>query len=596
MRATLKAVGFQAKNIRHRALFFVRNVFAAFDREGNLRTDDLHANVVTAMAAAEKHIALINARRIKKSKGKKKPPTLIGDVRKSPWVILNPTLIDNIVREEPDNVPNHPYKAVPAAVAQSVIQQVYSDMQGWRKSVKAYMANPAKFSGYPKMPAYQGRHSLTTFDIPISRTNGKVLPPIGKKAVNTDIAGETQLSARQKGMWDKYPLGKAIEDVKKHIPHPARAKSFKVVFGQGEPRFVVVFDVDFEIHDGCLMAKAHEMANAVAGMRVSKSGVKVQKQPTDEMLLAALKSLVQDGKTRALAGIDLGITNVMGMAFADGSDGAIVSGSRIVSKMMSLNYKIDKWKASHVSPELKALLSKRDKLPEGERLSFAESRQIRALYSEMYSHPEYLALKRDYKLWCDDAFKKIAAGAIKLASSRGIQAIVVGLNKNWKTESNMGGEMNRKFHALAHSRILSNLRSAGEKAGILVVSIEESYTSKISFCNNTKLRNYEHVKQKEGCTEKGTSPRTGLSPRGKTRKENGGERGTKNRHVYQNEGHGEGKPRNWRKYVHAEINGAYNVVRKAFEWFFFNEGLSLDYDLYWLSPKLGVTPMQLSLR
>ena len=70
----------------------------------------------------------------------------------------------------------------------------------------------------------------------------------------------------------------------------------------------------------------------------------------------------------------------------------------------------------------------------------------------------------------------------------------------------------------------------------------------------------------------------------------------KNRHVYRNEGHGAGKPRNWRKYVHAEMNGAYNVMRKAFEWFSFNEGLSLDYELYWLSPKLGVTPMKLSSR
>ena len=130
------------------------------------------------------------------------------------------------------------------------------------------------------------------------------------------------------------------------------------------------------------------------------------------------------------------------------------------------------------------------------------------------------------------------------------------------------------------------------------MSIEESYTSKISFCNDVKLRNYEeeHVKQKEGCTEKENSPRTGLSPSGKTRKENGGKRGVKNRHVYRNEGTGAGKPRNWRKYVHAEMNGAYNVMRKAFEWFFFNEGLSLKYDLYWLSPKLGVTPMKLSSR
>ena len=76
---TLKAVGFQAKNIRHRALFFVRNVFAAFDRQGVLRTDEWHPNVVTAMEAAERHIALINARRTEKAVGKKKPATLLGD-------------------------------------------------------------------------------------------------------------------------------------------------------------------------------------------------------------------------------------------------------------------------------------------------------------------------------------------------------------------------------------------------------------------------------------------------------------------------------------------------------------------------------------
>jgi len=34
-------------------------------------------------------------------------------------------------------------------------------------------------------------------------------------------------------------------------------------------------------------------------------------------------------------------------------------------------------------------------------------------------------------------------------------------------------------------------------------------------------------------------------------------------------------------------------ARKAFEWFSFKEELSLDYDLCWLSPKLGVTPMKL---
>ena len=59
-------------------------------------------------------------------------------VRDNPWGILNITLLDNLVREEPDIAPAHPYKAVPAALAQSVIQQVYSDMQGWLRAIKEY--------------------------------------------------------------------------------------------------------------------------------------------------------------------------------------------------------------------------------------------------------------------------------------------------------------------------------------------------------------------------------------------------------------------------------------------------------------------------
>ena len=62
--------------------------------------------------------------------------------------------------------------------------------------------------------------------------------------------------------------------------------------------------------------------------------------------------------------------------------------------------------------------------------------------------------------------------------------------------------------------------------------------------------------------------------------------------MYRNEGTGEGKPANWRKDVHADINGAYNILRKMFGWLSFNDKLSLEYDLYWLSPKLGVTPMK----
>ena len=61
MREMLYAMGLQAKNITHRAIFFIRNVFAAFDEKGNLRTDKMHENIILALDVAEKHIKLINA-------------------------------------------------------------------------------------------------------------------------------------------------------------------------------------------------------------------------------------------------------------------------------------------------------------------------------------------------------------------------------------------------------------------------------------------------------------------------------------------------------------------------------------------------------
>jgi putative transposase len=313
------------------------------------------------------------------------------------------------------------------------------------------------------------------------------------------------------------------------------------------------------------------------------------------MLIAALIHLCAKGDNLDVGGLDFGITNAMGMAFANGQKGAILSGYRLTSKMEYQSKKLDRWKEKNVPAELTALLSKRDKLPAGQSLPREEKKRIKDLCKEMYSHPAYIKLLNATESWRDDAFKKTAAGTIKIAKKCGIQVLVVGLNKNWKTESNMGGEQNRRFHALAHSRILSQLRSTGEKHGILVVSTEESYTSQISFCNNVELRKYEEkeeVKTQEGCTEQENATRTGLSPSGNTKKENGGQRGTKNRHVYQNEGTRKGKPANWRKIIHAEINGAYNMMRKLFEWFSFNSKLSLDYDLYWLSPKCGVTPMK----
>jgi len=246
---------------------------------------------------------------------------------------------------------------------------------------------------------------------------------------------------------------------------------------------------------------------------------------------------------------------------------------------------------------LKQLISKRDKLPDGERLPRHEQAELRRETKRFYSNPEYVALMTHRNRWLDDALKKVAAGIIKQLAQRKIEVFVVGRNKGQKQGSDMGRKQNRTSHNLAHVRLINFIKNAAQTAGILVLTTEESYTSKISFANNTPLRKYEEKEQPVTREETTHTPandvtRTNLPGNGKMEHRFGGKRGTTKdtRHVYTNVKTGK-KPANWRKRVHADINGAFNILRKVLPWFKFNPTLTFSYDLFWLSPKHGLSAM-----
>ena len=218
---------------------------------------------------------------------------------------------------------------------------------------------------------------------------------------------------------------------------------------------------------------------------------------------------------------------------------------------------------------------------------------------QFYSRTEYAALMTHRNRWLDDALKKVAAGIIRQLAQRKIELFVVGRNKGQKQGSNIGRVQNRTSHNLAHVRLINFIKNAAQTAGILVLTTEESYTSKISFANNTPLLNYEEKEQPvtRAATAHPTTndvARTNLPGNGKKKHRFGGKRGTTKatRHVYTNEKAGN-KPANWRKRVHADINGAFNILRKALPWFEFNPTLTFSYDLFWLSPKHGLSAMNL---
>ncbi len=65
--------------------------------------------------------------------------------------------------------------------------------------------------------------------------------------------------------------------------------------------------------------------------------------------------------------------------------------------------------------------------------------------------------------------------------SEGIGVLVIGKNKNWKQEINIGRQNNQNFVSIPHTRFVDMLTYKAKLVGIKVINTEESYTSKCSF-------------------------------------------------------------------------------------------------------------------
>lgn len=70
---------------------------------------------------------------------------------------------------------------------------------------------------------------------------------------------------------------------------------------------------------------------------------------------------------------------------------------------------------------------------------------------------------------------------IDLLVREGIGTLVIGKNVGWKQEANMGKKNNQSFVFIPHARFIDMLTYKAALVGIVVVTIEESHTSKCSF-------------------------------------------------------------------------------------------------------------------
>ena len=141
-----------------------------------------------------------------------------------------------------------------------------------------------------------------------------------------------------------------------------------------------------------------------------------------------------------------------------------------------------------------------------------------------------LTNKRNNKV--DNYLHKASKEVIKQLKSNNISKLVIGLNKQWKTECNISKKNNQNFVQIPHSRFISMLTYKCEREGIRIIMQEESYTSKASFLDLDNIPVYG---------DKSVIP------------DFSGYR--QSRGIYKLKG---------RKIVlNADVNGSYNILRKA---------------------------------
>ena len=152
---------------------------------------------------------------------------------------------------------------------------------------------------------------------------------------------------------------------------------------------------------------------------------------------------------------------------------------------------------------------------------------------EGYIHSKQLdSLSKNRENYFHTVFHQISKFIIKYALENDISKIVIGDNKGWKQEVNMGKVNNQNFVSIPYYKFIKMLTDKASRYGIEVISQEESYTSKSSMLDLDILPIYKN--DNENYVFSGSRKRTKL---------------------YHSLKYGD---------IHADVNGASNILRKHF--------------------------------
>jgi len=132
-----------------------------------------------------------------------------------------------------------------------------------------------------------------------------------------------------------------------------------------------------------------------------------------------------------------------------------------------------------------------------------------------------LSVKRERKL--RDFFHKASKFVAEWCARHDIGRLVIGYNKEWKQEVELGKRNNQNFVQVPFLMLIQQIKYKAEERGVEVIVVEEGHTSKCSFLDGEPIEHRDYI-------------------------------GGRNRGLFKS---ARGV------IINADVNGAYNIIRKA---------------------------------
>jgi putative transposase len=169
-------------------------------------------------------------------------------------------------------------------------------------------------------------------------------------------------------------------------------------------------------------------------------------------------------------GVDLGVNNLV--ACTSNENSFIINGK----PLKSINQGFNKTRAKMKS--VLPLLPKNIKSKTGNKIQRGSSNKIQALTQ-----------KRNARV--NDFIHKTSRIIVNNAIEQNVTKIIVGNNKSWKNEINIGTKNNATFCSIPHDTLIDKIKYKAQMVGIEMILTQEAYTSKCSAIDLEPIKKHE---------------------------------------------------------------------------------------------------------